>query len=159
MRIISVLIFIIVFASCSNNENVEPDLRETYFKEAIIGSWSINTVTVDGQTFLYEHTDGCEKDLFQFYNQEGKEFDFEELVVLNCNNCAPCATSGTNLKWELNGDIINFYFGEQFVLEYKIIEISDTKFTYILEVDYNEDGVLDELEISAERYDPYGNFT
>jgi hypothetical protein len=142
--------------ACSESEDVNP--REAYFLENIIGSWSYDTVKVNGETYLYQHTEGCIKDHFQFYNSEGKEFDFEERVVLNCSNCVECATSGTNLEWELKGDKIKLYFGEQLVLVYKIIEVNDIKFTYQVEIDYDDDGDKDLLEITGVRYDPYNEF-
>lgn len=79
-------------------------------------------------------------------------------MFLNCNNCAPCATSGTGLEWALNGDIINLYFGEQLVLKYKILEVNETTFTYLLEIDYDDDGSIDQLEITGISYDPYDEF-
>ena len=152
------ILCLLILISCSKSD-FEEDPREAYFREAIIGSWSINTITVDGQTFLYKHTENCEKDLFQFYNEEGKEFDFEETVVLNCSNCAPCATSGTNLKWELEGDIINLYFGDQLILNYKIIEVTENIFIYEVVIDYDNDGEKETLQIKADKYDPYNDFS
>lgn len=149
-------LILLVCVSCSESEDVDP--REAYFLENIIGSWAYDTVKVNGATFLYQHTEGCVKDLFQFYNSEGKEFDFEESVVLNCSNCAECATSGTSLEWELKGDKINLYFGEVLVLVYKILEINNERFIYEVEVDFDEDGDLDILEITGIPYDPYGRF-
>jgi hypothetical protein len=142
--------------ACSESEEVDP--REAYFLESIIGSWAYDTVRVDGVTYLYQHTEGCVKDLFQFYNVEGKEFDFEEEVVLNCSNCAECALSQTGLEWKLKGDNIKLYFGSQLVLVYKIIEVDDTKFIYQVELDYDNDGDNDLLEITAVKYDPYDRF-
>ena len=77
---------IIALVGCSSKDDAdleETDPREAYFLEAIVGSWAYDTVKVNGQLFQYQHTEDCVKDLFQFYNTEGKEFDFEESVVLN----------------------------------------------------------------------------
>lgn len=156
MKKIFFILMLLGCVSCSESEDIDP--REAYFLENIIGSWSYNTINVNGDNYLYQHTEGCIKDLFQFYNSEGKEFDFEERVVLNCSNCAECATSGTNLEWELKGDKIKLYFGEQLVLVYKIIEVNDIKFTYQVEIDYDNDGDKDLLEITGVRYDPYNEF-
>ncbi len=149
---------LIIFISCSKGDDESPDPLESYFLENIVGSWSYDTVKINGETFLYQHTENCERDLFQFYNSEGKEFDFEERVVLNCSNCADCAISQTGLEWELKGNKINLYFGEQLVLIYTIIEVTDLEFTYQVEVDYDEDGDEDLLEITGIRYDPYAEF-
>jgi hypothetical protein len=150
------ILCLLVLLSCSNEDSV--DTRETYFKKAIIGSWSYDSLIVNGQTYPIQHTDGCTRDYFQFYNQEGKEYDFQEQIVLNCSNSAPCATSGTGLRWELEGDIINMYFGEQFVVRYKIIEITDTTFTYERELDFDKDGETETVIITAISYDPYNDF-
>ena len=145
-------------ASDENSANEKTHPMEAYFLEAIIGSWAYDTVKINGQTFLYEHTEGCVKNLFQFYNSEGKLFDFEEHVVLNCPNCAECATSGTNLKWELKGDEIGLFWGDELVLVYKIKEVDEEKFIYEVEFDYDDDGVIDLLEFTNIPYDPYGQF-
>ena len=157
-KIFSILIIIgLISCSKSDDDNSKP-APDAYILEAIIGSWAYNTVEVDGIVYDYEHTEGCEKDLFQFYNEEGKEFDFEEDYVSNCDICAECAISSTNLRWELYGNKIDLYFGEQLVLVYTIIEVNATKITYQVEVDYDEDGDTDLIEITGVSYDPYGEF-
>lgn len=159
MRKILLSCVLLGLISCSkSDDDVPTDPREAYFLETIIGSWSYDTIKVGGQTYSYQHTEGCERDLFQFYNSEGKEFDFEERVVTNCANCAECALTQTGLEWELKGNKINLYFGEQLVLVYTIIEVNETKFTYQIEVDYDEGGDKDLLEITGIRYDPFGEF-
>ena len=156
-RFFVILVAVITF-SCSSKDDDTVDPLEAYYKEAILGSWAYDTVVVDGQTYLYDHVDNCTKDLFQFYNQPGKRFDFEETVILDCDNCAECASSSTNLRWELDGDIIKFYFGEPLVLIYKIIEVNETSFTYQVRFDYDDDGDEDLLEFTSVPYDPYNEF-
>lgn len=151
------IISLLLLISCSKSDDLE-DEREAYFLEAIIGSWSYDLVKVNGETFKVPHTEGCERDYFQFYNQEGKIFEFEESVVLNCSNCAKCARSGTGLRWELKGDIIKMYFGEQFIVQYKILEVTETTFTYERELDIDEDGTMEIAEITAIAYDPFNDF-
>ena len=154
-----ILILFTLFVCCSDDNQIEEvNEQEAFFKKAIIGSWAYDTVKVDGVTYKYGHTQDCEKDYFQFYNQEGKLFEFQEQVILNCANCAKCASSGTGLRWELNSDNINLYFGEQLVLVYKIIEVTETTLRYQVNLDFDEDGVEDELEISAVYYDPFNDF-
>jgi hypothetical protein len=150
------ILCLLLLISCSKDEAEDP--MEAYFKEAIIGSWSYDLLKVNDETYSIQHTDGCTRDYFQFYNQEGKEFDFQEQIVLNCSNCAECATSGTGLRWELEGDIVNMYFGEQFVVRYKIIEITETTFTYQRQLDFDKDGKKETVEITAISYDPYNDF-
>ena len=73
-KLLYLVLFSLILVSCSNDESdVEPD---PYILENIIGSWAYDTVTINSETFLYQHTDGCVKDLFQFYNEDGKEIAF-----------------------------------------------------------------------------------
>jgi hypothetical protein len=153
------VLFLVFSLACSKDETPSFDTdQEAYFLEAIIGSWSYETVSVDGDLFQYPHTDGCEKDFFQFYNQEGKLFEFEEQVILNCESCAECATSSTNLNWELRGDIIDMYFGEQLILQYRIIEVTENKFSYSVNADLDNNGEDETYEYTGVPYDPFGDF-
>lgn len=131
---------------------------DSIFFEAIIGSWSYDTVVINGEAFAYEHTEGCERDIFQLYNEEGREFYFEEQAIIPCSNCAECAITQTGLNWVLIDDDLELFFGEQLVTTYKIILIDDESFVYERTVDANGDGTLDTVQITAIAYDPYGNF-
>jgi hypothetical protein len=153
-----ILLALVVFMSCSKDDDNSKPAPDPYILEAIIGSWAYDTVTVNGTFFLYEHTEGCVKDLFQFYNEEGKEFEFEEDYVLNCDNCADCALSSTNLRWDLYGNYIDLYFGEQLVTTLEILELNSTIIRYKRFFDIDEDGIEDELEITGIPYDPYDEF-
>ena len=148
---------LIILASCSNDDDID-EAPDPYVLEAIIGSWAYDTVTVNGEFYMYQHTEGCVKDMFQFYNEEGKLFDFEEDYVSNCDICAECAISSTNLKWELIGKKIDLYFGEQLVAQYEILEVSDSFIKYKRFFDVDEDGNEDEVEITGVPYDPYDEF-
>ena len=155
-KVFYLVLMIFIFFACSSDE--DDNATESIYLTKIIGSWAYDTVKIDGVTYQYQHIENCEKDIFQFYNQEGKEFDFEELIILDCPNCAECATSGTNLKWELNDDVIKLYFGETLVLEYLILSVTNDSFTYQVYADTDNDGVEEEYEITGIRYDPYGDF-
>ncbi|MBR9913307.1 MAG: hypothetical protein GYB32_00535 [Algicola sp.] len=154
------LLLLALFAllSCSKDDDNSKQAPDPYILEAIIGSWAYDTVAVNGTLFLYEHTDGCNKDLFQFYNEEGKEFDFEEDYVLNCDNCADCAIASTNLKWDLYGDTIDLYFGEQLVTTLEILEVDETIIRYKRFYDFDQDGIEDVLEVTGIPYDPNDEF-
>ena len=148
---------LIILASCSNDDDID-EAPDPYVLEAIIGSWAYDTVTVNGEFYMYQHTEGCVKDMFQFYNEEGKLFDFEEDYVSNCDICAECAISSTNLKWELIGKKIDLYFGEQLVAQYEILEVSDSFIKYKRFFYVEEDGNEDEGERTGVPYDPYDEF-
>lgn len=147
----------LLLLSCSKDDDtIEPP--DPYILESIIGSWSYDTVRINGALFQYPHAENCVKDLFQFYNQAGKWFDFEEDIILNCDNCAECAIGSTNLKWDLHGNIVDLYFGENHILKLKILQINDNFLKYIANFDYDGDGNMDEVEITAIPYDPYHEF-
>ncbi|ULC60028.1 hypothetical protein MBM09_03350 [Flaviramulus sp. BrNp1-15] len=156
--IIVCVLFLSVFVSCSSDDDNSKPAPDSYILESIIGSWAYNTVKIDGTVYTYEHTEGCVKDLFQFYNEEGKVFEFEEDYVSNCDICADCAISSTNLKWELYGNVIDLYFGEQFITQYEILEVNTDIIRYKRIFDYDEDGDEDEIEITGVPYDPYDEF-
>ena len=146
----------LLLVNCSSDDSdANPD---PYILETIIGSWAYDTVTINGENFLYQHTDGCVKDLFQFYNEEGKEFDFEEDYVSNCSNCAECAITSTNLRWDLRGNIVDLYFGEQLITQLEILEVDETLIEYKRVFDFDNDGLNDEVVITGIPYDPYDEF-
>ena len=158
MRYLISFLAIAFLFSCSSDDDNATEAPDPYILEAIIGSWAYDTVTINGDFYTYDHTDGCVKDLFQFYNQEGKEFDFEEDFVSNCDICAECATTSTNLEWELIGDRIDLYFGEQLVTQYEVLEVNNNIIRYKRFFDFDEDGNEDEIEITGIPYDPYDEF-
>ncbi len=152
-----VYLFAIIFG-CSKDDDGRLEAPDPYILEAIVGSWAYDTVKINGTLYQYGHTDDCVKDLFQFYNSEGKFFDFEEEVVLNCDICAECAISSTGLRWDLHGDVVDLFFGEQQILKLKILEVDDNQIRYITNFDYDDDGDIDEVEITGFSYDPYDEF-
>lgn len=155
-KVIFILSFLLL--GCSSDDSPEELPPDPYILEAIIGSWAYDTVTINGEFFNYQHTEGCVKDLFQFYNEEGKEFDFEEDFVSNCDICAECAITSTGLKWELKGDEIDLFFGSQLVAQYIILDVDDTIIRYLREFDIDNDGEEDEVIITGIPYDPYDEF-
>ncbi|MFV9549829.1 hypothetical protein [Algibacter sp. PT7-4] len=159
MRHLVIFLLAIIIISCSSDDGSKSKPKpDPYILNAIIGSWAYNTVTINGEMYNYQHTEGCTKDLFQFYNEEGKIFEFEEDYVSNCDICAQCAISSTNLQWELYDNIIHLYFGDQFIEEYEILEVNSNIIRYKRIFDYDEDGIDDDIEISGVPYDPYNEF-
>jgi hypothetical protein len=159
MRRITVLTCLAaLLLGCSKDDGPTDLPPDPYILEAILGSWAYDTVTINGEFFLYEHTENCVKDLFQFYNEEGKAFEFEEEFVSNCANCAECAISATNLKWVLKGDVVDLFFGEQLITQLKILEVDDTLIRYSREFDIDNDDIVDEVIVTGIPYDPYDEF-
>jgi hypothetical protein len=153
-----ILALSLLLLNCSSDDGPTDEIPDPYILQAIIGSWAYDTVTVNEDFYLYEHTEGCLKDLFQFYNEVGKEFDFEEDYVSNCDICAECAISSTNLKWDLKGDEIDLFFGEQLVAQYQILQVDEALIRYKRVFDIDNDGDDDEVIITGIPYDPYGEF-
>jgi hypothetical protein len=151
-------VIVLIAFSCANDDDANEQGPDPYIIEAIIGSWAYDTVTINEVFYNYEHTEGCVKDLFQFYNEEGKPFEFEEDYVSNCDICAECALTSTNLRWELIGDKIDLYFGEQYITQYEILEVNSDLIRYKRFYDIDEDGNEDEIVITGIPYDPYDEF-
>ncbi len=49
-------------------------------------------------------------------------------------------------------------YKKDFVVRYQIIEITDPAFTYERELDFDKDGEMETVEITAISYDPYNDF-
>ncbi len=155
-----ILVLGILVLGCGSDDDSSSDRPDPnpFILETIIGSWAYDTVTVNGELFVYVHVEGCNKDLFQFYNEEGKVFEFEEDVILECEFCADCASSSTGLRWDLYGDFIDLYFGEQLVTTMEILELDENFVRYKRFFDVDDDGVIDELIVTGIPYDPYFEF-
>ena len=68
MRYLVGFLMLIILASCSNDDDID-EAPDPYVLEAIICSWSYDTVTVNGEFNIYQHTEGCVKYMFQFYKE------------------------------------------------------------------------------------------
>lgn len=153
-NLISLLMILLIFVSCSTEEEVEEKEEIMFPIEDMIGSWAYDTVTINGETGIYPHREGCYKDHFIIRHNEGNWNDFTETIYLDNN----CANQGTNLEWEINGDILNLYFGEQLVITYKILSVTANTFSVLYMVDVDNDGQKDEVVINSVWYDPFENF-
>lgn len=109
MKKLSYLFLVLfLFNSCAKEDiNAEPPFPI----ESFIGSWAYDTVTVDGETRFYPHRSECYKDHFIFRHNEGQWNMYTETIYLDSN----CANQTANLEWQLTGDILRLYFGEQLV--------------------------------------------
>ena len=159
MKKVVLCVFAILVLSCSSDDDtaiVEDQnvVHPSFDVDKLIGAWVYKSIKVNGETFPYEHNPNCQKDVFGFYNQEGKYFDYEELTHVDEN----CATSGISLKWKVKKDIISLYFGEQLALSYQVLSVTNTRFVVLVSEDIDNDGKEDHIEITALREDPYGWF-
>ena len=153
--IILILISGILF-SCSKEDELENEniINPKFEVDKMIGAWVNKTVKVNGQEFEYQHREDCGIDVFAFYNSEGNPYEYHENVYIDDN----CASSGLTLNWKVRENMITFYFGEELVLTFEVLSINDSYFTVLTSSDYDNDGTLDTIEITAKREDPYGWF-
>ena len=145
---------LLILTACSKEENEEEVENNLFPIEDLVGSWAYDTITYKGETGLYPHQEDCYKDHFLIRHNEGNWNDFTETIYLDAN----CANQGTNLEWELKGDILNLYFGDQLVVTYQILEVTSTTISYLTMIDVDNDGNKDEVIINSVKYDPFGEF-
>ena len=74
----------------------------------------------------------------------------EQLTKISENN--------TNLRWDLNGNSIDLYFGEQLITQLEILDVDENIIEYKRIFDFDNDGLDDEVIITGIPYDPYGEF-
>ncbi|NLP59361.1 lipocalin family protein [Lutibacter sp. B1] len=159
-----ILIFLIsgIIFSCEKDDDNNSQeqaigniINPSFNVDLMIGAWVNETIIVNGnQEISYEHNPNCTKDVFGFFNTDIRPFTYEEIIHINND----CGTSQVILDWKVNENILSFYFGEQLVLEYEVLNITDTEFTVLTSDDYNNDGTIDTIQITAKREDPYGWF-
>ncbi|MCI2230281.1 hypothetical protein MC378_13970 [Polaribacter sp. MSW13] len=158
MKKLILFLIVGVLFSCSNsNEDVLQTgniINPKFDVNKMIGAWVNQTVKVNGQVFDYEHREHCGIDVFAFYNREGNPYEYHENVYTDDN----CASHGITLEWKVKENMLIFFFGENLVLTYEVISIDDTYFTVLTSDDYDNDGTIDTIEITAKREDPYGWF-
>ena len=153
-RLLFSCFLLLILTACSKEEN-EKEVENNLFPiEDLVGSWAYDTITYKGETGLYPHQEDCYKDHFIIRHNEGNWNDFTETIFLDAN----CANQGTNLEWELKGDVLNLYFGDQLVVTYQLLEVNPTTMSYRYMVDVDNDGRQDELIFNSVWYDPYDQF-
>ncbi len=152
-KILFPFLLLLIFSSCSKKET-EEEIVEKFAIETLVGSWAYDTVTVNSETGMYPHREDCYKDHFIIRHNEGNWNDFTETIYLDDN----CANQGTNLEWELKGDLFNLYWGEQLVITYKILSVTSNTLSFLYNVDIDNDGRKEEVTINAVKYDPFNNF-
>lgn len=150
-KIIPVLALLILCNSCTADEEIKAPVFPI---ESFLGSWSYNTITIDGETAYYPHREQCHRDHFEIHHEEGKWNQFLENIYLNDD----CANQGTYLDWKINGDILNLYFGEQLVVTYKILSVTQNNLSLLYKVDVDNDGEKEDVIINAIYYDPFERF-
>ncbi|WP_340067228.1 lipocalin family protein [Ascidiimonas aurantiaca] len=153
-NILYVLISLLLVA-CSGDDDGETReiggiFNATFDTDKMIGTWTYQTITLNGNESEYEHRSGCPKDIFAFFNSTEKPFEYEEIIYVNNE----CGARGISLKWEVNQGLINFYSAQRFIIAFQVVSITDSEFIFSYRFDYDEDGDLDEVEIVAVKNNP-----
>ena len=148
-RIITIL-FALLLLSCSSDteENKDPIQNPTFSLNYLLKRWQFDKVIYNEVRFDYAHQPNCMKDEFTFANQPGQIRYYNELVFVN----DICSTNGLFLEWKIKNDIISFYFGTQFVIDFKVISLTETKLIYSYFTDVNNDGIKDLITMEAIPY-------
>jgi hypothetical protein len=154
-RLISFFILGFIIVSCSKGDEKSADEQDALISDALVGAWAYKTVNVNGNESQYVHAEGCKKDFFRFSVEGNVYYLYEEFRVETCEDCDACATIGTAREWALTGEDINFFVSAETIsFTYTILSITNTELHYCFETDYDGDGFIDEVEITALRYNP-----
>jgi hypothetical protein len=144
------VLFALLLLSCSSDieENKDPIQNPTFSLNYLLKRWQFDKVIYNEVRFDYAHQPNCMKDEFTFANQPGQIRYYNELVFVNDN----CSTNGLFLEWKIKNDTISFYFGTQFVIDFKVISLTETKLIYSYYTDVNNDGIKDLITMEAVPY-------
>ena len=160
MKRILLAVMTILLLSCSSSDSeeemvIENIINPSFDTNLLIGAWVNQKVKLNGgQEFLYQHNPNCPKDGFGFFNSEIRPFTYDELIHINDD----CGTEGIGLEWRVNRNMLFLYFGESLILSYEVISLTATEFKAETSVDFDNDGSIDDVEITAVKEDPYGWF-
>ncbi len=69
-----------------------------------------------------------------------------------------CTNNSTNLEWKIKEDEIFLYVGTQLALTYRVLFLDENILIFSLKTYIDKDSKIDDIEILASPYDPYGTF-
>jgi len=142
--VLPLILFMFVIMSCSKDNDKD-----------VLGTWSYDTITINSKTSKYKHVENCQKDHFRFSIEQSTFYMYEEFLTKVCDDCTDCPTIGTVREWTLEGDQLNFYVSKpKPSLQYTIISVDKNTLKYAYKADYDKDGVIDQVEVTAQRYTP-----
>jgi len=141
--IVPLVLFMFIITSCSEDE--EKDL---------LGTWSYEIISLNGKTSQYMHVENCQKDYFKFSVNNSFNM-YEEFKTDPCEDCGDCPVIGTVREWELEGLNLELYMSKPTPsIQYTIISVNEDTLRYSYKTDYDKDGTIDHVEITAHRYIP-----
>lgn len=148
-----ILLAVFMAFSCSSSDDNGPK-APTFNVDLLLKGWAYDKIIIEQGEFDYSHNPGCNLDYFGFRNRPGQEYQFEEII----HTFDYCASSQTFLEWEPDGDHVNLYFGDYFLGELVIVNLTDNSLEAILEADFDGDGTREQQHFKAIPYDPYDSF-
>ena len=112
------------------------------------GNWSIYEVEFEGQKAAVPQNDqNCSRDFFTF--SENK--NYTEYAVQDQYECIPQIQTG---KWELSDGVITLSQSISVREEYVVTELSDSRLSFKIKVDVDDDGKLDIVSALCRKYTP-----
>lgn len=148
---------VFLFSSCDKDDDTDIDKSTEELYDNILvnadpkkleGVWSIFEVSLKGQSFTVpENNPICGRDFISI-NADGV---YVEYLIKDNFQCFPEINI---LEWTLNRGILTNFdkFGNS--QELVVVELTNTRFVFKADVDYNEDGTSDVFTFTSQRYTP-----
>lgn len=148
--------FLFIFLSCSKDDENSEQSTNIFYKnkleaanpEKLYKIWSIFEGSLDGKTVsIPENNPECGRDFF-IYDKNGTYTDF--LIVDNFQ----CNPEIYTLNWTLEKGIITLKNALGESEEFVILELTDQKFIFKANIDYDGDGTKEIFTFFARPYQP-----
>ena len=150
---------LITFSGCSDNDNDDKDAIDSF----LIGEWVYNSQTLNGNDLPFNEdcrggNDGIDYEIFNA-NDTYQRMDFDKNGENECTFEEDESFSGT---WSYTSDdsIINLIINDQVVdgelqpgtsLVLNILKVNENELSYMVNIDYDQDGIIDELILNLIR--------
>lgn len=149
-----ITLLVLLLASCSSDENLAPTPEPLTFDEnLLLKTWTYDTILFEGVLYAYDHNPDCQKDRFVFRNNEGQEYQYDEVYFTNTY----CTGNQSILIWKPVADHIDFYWDKIKIDEYKVIYLTQNHFTFAIDRDMDNDGKKEHLVVTAIPYDIFNS--
>ena len=144
-----------LLSSCSNQDDTVLSTEDLYANtlvnadpKKLEGLWSIYEGSLYGQNVtIPENNPTCGRDFFS-YSANG---DYLEYLITDNYECIPEINL---LEWTLKRGILTYSDKAGNSQELVVVELTDTKFVFKADVDYDEDGTSDIFTFTARPYVP-----
>lgn len=151
--VLKFFIYLFLLSSCSKDDGTDKATQELYANtlvnadpKKLEGMWSIFEVSLQGQSVtIPENNPTCGRDFFSISSNGA----YMEYLIKDNFECIPEINI---LKWILNRGILTYSDMDGNSQELVVVELTDTKFVFKADVDYNEDGTSDIFTFIARPY-------